>query len=84
MNTFRPYLKVEETDSMYRVCGPCMVTGEKYEATYPKVGVVAWLDGAYIQDAMPAVSDGDREFLLSGISPAGWDRLFAESGESNE
>ena len=78
MNTFRPNLRVVETEGTYRVRGSCMVTGKEYEATYPKDGVVRWLDGAHIQDAMPDVSAGDREFLISGISPAGWEQLFAE------
>jgi len=79
--TFSGSRRVLVDELIVHVEGPCNVTGEVYKATYPKTGVVAWLMGAHIQDAMPDVSDGDREFLISGISPAGWDRLFAESGE---
>ncbi len=82
MNRLRPNLRIEETAESYRLSGPCSVTGEVYEATYPKGGIVKWLDGAFIQDAMPNVNAGDREFLISGISPAGWDRLFEKLGES--
>ena len=81
MNTFRQNLKVVETKGTYRVRGPCVLTGLVYEATYPKDKVDLWLAGAYIQDAMPDVSADDREFLISWVSPTGWDRLFAESGE---
>ena len=81
MNRFRPNLRIVETAESYRLSGPCAVTGEVYEATYPKDGIDKWLNGAFIQDAMPDVSAGDREFLISGISPAGWDQMFQESDE---
>jgi hypothetical protein len=84
MNRLRPNLRIEETAESYCLSGPCSVTGEVYEATYPKGGIDKWLNGTFIQDAMPAVDAGDREFLISGISPAGWDRLFERSGQSNE
>lgn len=32
----------------------------------------------YVQDAFPYLSADDREFLISGISPAKWDEMFAE------
>jgi hypothetical protein len=31
---------------------------------------------------MPGVSPDDREFLLSGISPAGWDRIFKDEDDA--
>ena len=32
--------------------------------------------GALIQDAIPDISSDDREFLISGMSPEGWEKLF--------
>lgn len=32
----------------------------------------------YIQDAFPYLSADDREFLISGMSPEGWDETFPE------
>lgn len=39
--------------------------------------LLAWcLHGALIQDVMPNVHRADREFLISGVTPAEWDRIF--------
>lgn len=41
-----------------------------------------WLhDGGLIQDALPDLSDQDREVLLSGISPEDWDREFGDDAD---
>ncbi len=31
---------------------------------------------AYVEEAFPYLSESDREFLISGFSPAGWDKIF--------
>ena len=82
MNVIRPNLRSVLVSSLYHMRGPCMVTGHEYHGIYPKRGVDLWLKGAYVQDAMPDVSADDREFLISGISPTGWDQLFEDPGES--
>ena len=38
----------------------------------------AWSAGMYIQDAMPQLSDGEREFMMTGITPEEWDATFGE------
>ncbi len=38
----------------------------------------AWSAGMYIQDAMPQLSDGEREFLMTGITQEEWDATFGE------
>jgi len=35
-----------------------------------------WHDGMLIQDAMPHLSDDDREYLISGATPEEWDQFF--------
>jgi len=35
-----------------------------------------WASGTLIQNAMPNLDDDDREFIMSGITPAEWDELF--------
>lgn len=40
----------------------------------------AWRTGVLLQDAMPNVSAGDREFIKTGITPEEWDETFG-SGE---
>ena len=39
--------------------------------------LAAWVDGMLIQDAMPQLSPEEREFLMTGITPAEWDEVFA-------
>lgn len=42
----------------------------------------AWMNNpnSLIQDAFPHLSDDEREFILTGITPEEWDELFAEDG----
>lgn len=36
-----------------------------------------WLSGrGLIQDLLPELSDNDREFLISGVTPEEWDAVF--------
>jgi hypothetical protein len=37
-----------------------------------------WNRGKLIQDAMPNLSEDEREFILTGILPEQWDAMFAE------
>lgn len=55
------------------VSGHCTVTGKPF--TTPPIaieGLLAWSNGAHIQDAIPNLVPSDREFLMSGITPEGW------------
>ena len=36
----------------------------------------AWQAGAHIQDVMPHLSADDREFIMTGFTPADWDKMF--------
>jgi hypothetical protein len=38
--------------------------------------VEAWRDGAFIQDVMPHLTPGEREFLISGVTEEEWDAVF--------
>ena len=37
-----------------------------------------WQRGMNIQDAMPYLSAGEREFLISGVHPDEWDAMFGK------
>lgn len=37
-----------------------------------------WQTGTLIQDCMPNLSPGQREFLITGITPSEWDSIFDE------
>ena len=41
--------------------------------------IALWLEGALIQDVMPNLSPDEREFIMTGITPAEWDEAFAQS-----
>lgn len=55
--------------------GNCVITGNPYGVTVPTEGLHQWLSGLSIQRALPDTSADDREFLISGISPEGWDQM---------
>lgn len=40
--------------------------------------MVEWQQGALIQNAMPNISDDEREFILTGLLPDEWEALFGE------
>jgi hypothetical protein len=41
--------------------------------------LVEWEKGALIQDAMSNLTDDEREFILSGITPDQWDQVFGKT-----
>ena len=75
------YVEVFEPKHAYVFTGPCIVTGKPYSVTIPAEELFAYNKGAFIQDAMKSVSVDDREFLMSGITPEGWERQFGDEDE---
>ena len=63
--------------------GPCYKTGEEYTtAAFEVIGYMGWiLDKAPIQECLPELNDEDREFLISGISPKGWNKIFGNDNK---
>lgn len=45
----------------------CPICGSTEVVTMPLSGYGAWLRGTYIQEALPELSDGQRERLMTGI-----------------
>lgn len=41
------------------------------------LGYMKWDDGEYIQSAFPSLTAGQREFLMTGVTPDEWSELFA-------
>jgi len=62
-----------ENQHGYIFTGPCIITGKRYSVFVPGPELFAYRQGALMQNAMPSVSAEDREFLMSGISPEGWE-----------
>ena len=64
------------TPGHLRVTGECTATGDVYSIEVPAEGFASWEAGTLIQVALPDLSPDDREFLISGITPAAWNQIF--------
>lgn len=40
--------------------------------------VAAWANGALAQEVFSNISEDDREFIMTGITPAEWEELFKD------
>lgn len=63
---------VIEEEGVLIITGNCVFTGLPYTVQAKKEDILKWMNGALIQDALDYLSEDDREFLISGISPTGW------------
>ena len=67
------------------ISGPCQVTGKHYSVTVPTGEYEAYkVYNEFIQVAMPNVPAPDREFIVSGTSPEGWELLFADLDDQED
>ena len=57
-----------------------MMTGKinTMEIEVTQKQIEQWKNGMLIQDAMPNLTDGEREFIVSGITPKEWEQAFGE------
>lgn len=63
-------------DKHLQVSAICTVTNEPYEVVIDYSAWKEWHSGKRIQDAFPSLAPEQREFLLSGITPEEWKKLF--------
>ena len=56
----------------------CSVCQRTSQITAPSNAVEAWRAGAFIQDALPMLTEDEREMLQSGTHPDCWDELFGD------
>jgi hypothetical protein len=54
----------------------CIVCGKSGEVEVPADGWEKFSKGAFVQDAFPDLSPGEREMLINGTHPACFDTLF--------
>lgn len=55
----------------------CINCKTRHNVIVPMDGYRLWASGqAKIQDALPMLSDDERELLMSNICPRCWDKLF--------
>jgi hypothetical protein len=58
------------------------ISSHLIKSPYKALDIAAWLYNRMegranlVQETFPEMSDGDREFLLSGITPIEWDYMF--------
>lgn len=74
----KKFTEKDNGDGTITVSGNCVFTKKLYTVTVDKLGYDKWKSGVRIQNALPTASADDREFLLSGISPEGWEKSFEE------
>lgn len=70
------YEEVFDPEHAYKFTAPCVVTGKEYTVTIPADSLFKLQQGLLIQDACRKMSADDREFLISGTSPEGWEMIF--------
>lgn len=56
----------------------CIVCGKTGEVTVSLAGLRAWEAGAFIQDAFPTLTPGEREQILNGTHDACFESMFPE------
>jgi hypothetical protein len=58
----------------------CPLSGKPKTMTVPvtQAQLDDWDSGTLIQDAMPNLSADEREFIMTGMTPDVWDKLFGE------
>jgi hypothetical protein len=61
-----------------------MVSGKWHVMELPvtKDQIRRWMNGEFIQNAMPNLDDEQREFLMTGITPDEWNANFGETEEN--
>jgi hypothetical protein len=74
---------IEEIDAMMEITNTSMFTGEEntmhLDVTFEEI--LDWKGGTLIQNAMPRLDAGEREFMMTGVTPEEWDSTFHETDE---
>lgn len=64
-----------------RITATCVVTKKPYSVVVKRSAYNKWQSGILAQNAFPDLSLEDREFLISGTSPEGWNKMFGEESD---
>lgn len=77
------YQLIQMGDGMIAAEGKCLQTGKIYRTSpFNKMGWERWRYlRQLIQVALPELNADDREFLISGFSPEGWDEIYGKEDE---
>ena len=77
ISPFRFKRYFESKNNEIRVFGQCEVTGKNFELIIPTEGFFVYLQGFQtIDQALRKITEEDRHFILTGISPEG--RKFSQ------
>ena len=62
------------------------VTGKvnEMEIDVTEEQILAWKSGAMIQAVMPTLTDDEREFIMTGLTPEDWDMIFGKGLEEQD
>jgi len=63
------------------VAVPCRRCHTVHDLSVNMLGFANWQAGEFIQEALPELSAGERELLISGTCGACFDELFPEEDE---
>ena len=66
-------IMTREKTTMWSTCRKCK---DQVEMKVYAEDVAAWENGELIQDAMPYLTDGEREDLISGTCDSCWEKMF--------
>jgi len=94
------HITVVEGDGVVYVTRPSMITNKINTAAFigaDPAAIVNWLVGRFgggrprsgisnqmVQDAFPNLNDGEREFLMTGITPKEWATYLKGDNDGNE
>jgi hypothetical protein len=75
-------LIVEQDDSGWiDIVKNCHITNDSYSVSVRRTDYEAWKGGKLAQLAFPYLAPEDREFIISGTSPKGWEIIFGGDNE---
>ena len=78
------YLLSQSNDGKYMMVGTvCPMCSAETKIEVSVAGHKKWVDGAYIQDALPELSANEREALITGICSSCWTDMFGEEENDN-
>ena len=74
ISPFRFKRYFESKNNKIRIFGQCEVTGKNFELIIPTEGFFVYAQGFQtIDQALKNISEEERQFILTGVSPEGGD-----------
>ena len=68
----------EDGGHTYTFTGPCVITGKEHSVTVKGPELFEYRQSGWLS-SIKSIGAGDREFLISGTSPEGWELMFGET-----